>query len=152
MNLSPGSILGLKEKANATSTEHRPSIAILPFVNMGGDKGQTDYDERMLIPLRYRLNKIPRLEVANRIVSHYWYKKGFKSIEIGKKLGVENILEGSLQWAGNHLSVTARLIKVSDGSLLWSKSYDRDAGKWSAFEDEILKAIANKLQLRLPKK
>jgi adenylate cyclase len=146
MTLSPESILGLKEKAAATSTEPRPSIAILPFVNMSGDKGRAGYEERLLIPLRYRLNKIPRLEVANRIVTHYWHKKGIEPVEIGKKLGVENILEGSL----NHRSVTARLIKVSDGSLLWSKSYDCDVGKWPACEDEIMKAIADKLQLHLP--
>ena len=142
MILSPGSKIVPQRKDTATCKNPGSSIAILPFVVMSDDRGQTSYDERMLIPLRYRLNKIPRLEVANRIASLYWYEKGLKSIEIGIKLGVENILEGSVRRAGNRLSVTARLIKVSDGSLLWSESYDRDMSGLSSIQDNILKAIA----------
>ena len=69
MTQSQGSKLGLNEKATATDKEHLSSMALLPFVDMSGDKRRLGYGERLLISLRYRLNKIPKLEVANRIVS-----------------------------------------------------------------------------------
>ena len=143
MILSPGSKISPKVKAAATSGKPVHSIAILPFINRDGDKGRKSCEERMFLPVRYALTHIPGLEVAGRVSTDYWHGKGMEPVEIGKKLGVENILEGSVRREGNRLSVKARLINVSDGSLLWSESYDRDLSGLSSIQDDILKAIAD---------
>jgi adenylate cyclase len=147
MTLSPGSKLDIKKKANATSLQPKSSIALIPFVKMSGEKEGKGQDERLLIPIRYKLNKIAGLEIRGRTSTYYWYNKGIEPTEIGKKLGVENILEGSVRREENRLSITTQLVKVSDGSLIWSERYDRDWKELSSIQDEIYKAIITKLKL-----
>jgi TolB-like protein len=111
----------------------------------------TAFDHIVATKIIYPLNKIPGLKVANRVASFYWYNKGIKSTEIGKKLGVENILEFGIKSSGTRLSVAVKLIKVESGSILWSEHYSLDRSEFSAILNKILQVITKKLQLKLPR-
>jgi adenylate cyclase len=95
------------------------------------------------------LTKIEALSVAARTSSFAFKGKNENVTEIGRKLKVGNILEGSVRKAGNRLRVTAQLIKVADGYHLWSERYDRQLEDVFAVQDEIAEAIARELRVRL---
>ena len=91
----------------------------------------------------------PGLKVVGRTSSFSFRGKGVEIGEIGKKLNVEHVLEGSVRQAGNRLRVTAQLIKVADGFHLWSERYDREMTDIFAIQDEITHAIATALRMKL---
>jgi TolB-like protein/Tfp pilus assembly protein PilF len=135
--------------AAISDKEPQPSIAVLPFVNMSGDKEQEYFSDGLAEEIINALTKIPGLKVAGRTSSFYFRDKDVEFKEIGQKLDVEHILEGSVRKAGNRLRVTAQLINVSDGFHLWSERYDRDMTDIFAIQDEISQAIAEKLRVQI---
>jgi TolB-like protein len=136
-------------KVTVSSEEPQPSIAVLPFVNMSGDKEQEYFSDGLAEEVINALTKIAGLKVAGRTSSFYFRDKDFEFTEIGKRLKVEHILEGSVRKAGNRIRVTAQLIKVEDGFHLWSERYDRDLTDIFAIQDDIATAIVNALQVKL---
>ena len=92
---------------------------------------------------------MPGLKVAGRTSSFFFRGKDVEFGEIGRKLNVEHILEGSVRQAGNRVRVTAQLIKVADGFHLWSERYDREMTDIFAIQDEITHAIATALRMKL---
>lgn len=116
------------------------------------EKDLAGLDHLVAVKISYPLTKIPGLKVAGRLASFYWHNKGIQSTEIGEKLGVENILEFSVQNTESRRIVTAQLIKVSDSSKLWSERYDLETGEFSAILKETLQAISKKLQVNLTRK
>jgi serine/threonine protein kinase/Tfp pilus assembly protein PilF len=139
----------LRERETMDSDESQPSVAVLPFVNMSGDKEQEYFSDGLAEEIINALTKIPGLKVAGRTSSFYFRGKDVEFAEMGKKLNVENILEGSVRKAGSRIRVTAQLIKVSDGFHLWSERYDRDLTDVFAIQDEISEAIAGALKVKL---
>jgi TolB-like protein/Tfp pilus assembly protein PilF len=126
-----------------------PSIAVLPFADMSPQKDQEYFCDGMAEELIDGLAKLEGLKVASR-TSAFQYKEGGRDVrEIGRRLGVRTVLEGSVRKAGNRLRITAQLVNVADGYHLWSDKYDRDLEDIFAVQDEISLAIVKKLKVRL---
>jgi eukaryotic-like serine/threonine-protein kinase len=137
------------ELASKPSAEHEPSIAVLPFANMSADKDNEYFSDGLAEEIINVLANMPGLKVAGRTSSFYFRGKDVEFGEIGQKLNVEHILEGSVRKAGNRIRVTAQLIKVADGFHLWSERYDRELTDIFAIQDEITQAIATALRTKL---
>lgn len=129
--------------------EIRPSIAVLPFVNMSSDRENDFFGDGLAEEIINALANAPNIKVAARTSSFYFRSRDVEFAEIGRRLGVAHILEGSVRAAGKHLRVTAQLIKISDGFHLWSERYDREITDVFAIQDEITQSIASALRIRL---
>ena len=125
------------------------SIAVLPFVDMSADKDQEYFSDGLSEELLNLLSKIPELKVIGRTSSFSFKGKNEDLRIIGEKLGVANILEGSVQKEGNKIRVTAQLIRTADGFHLWSDKYDRDLQGIFKLQDEIANAVVKQLKLKL---
>jgi serine/threonine-protein kinase len=125
------------------------SIAVVPFVNMSSDKENEYFSDGITEELINALANIPGLRVASRTSVFALKGKGLDARQIGEKLNVKTLLEGSLRREGNALRVTAQLINVSDDVHLWSQSYDRELKGIFALEDEIARSIAQTLRRKL---
>jgi TolB-like protein len=123
------------------------SIAVLPFTNLSADPEQEYFCEGMAEELIGALAKIRGLAVAARTSS--FQLRGLDIAEIGERLNVQAVLEGSVRRMGNRLRISAQLINVADGYHLGADRYDRQADDVFAIQDEIAKAIADSLQVKL---
>jgi serine/threonine protein kinase/tetratricopeptide (TPR) repeat protein len=132
--------------------EGPPSIAVLPFVNMSADPEQDYFCDGLAEELINSLTKIKDIKVVARTSAFAFKGKTIDVREIGKKLNVEKVLEGSVRKSGNRLRITAQLINVADGFHLWSEKFDREMEDVFAIQDEISLAIVDNLKLRLLKK
>ena len=141
-DITPG---GIRRTGDSVESEDRPSIAVLPFVDMSPEQDQGYFCEGVAEEILNALTKIQQLSVAARS-SSFQYKAGAGDVrEIGKELGVKAILEGSVRKSDNHLRVTAQLVKASDGYHLWSKTFDAETKDVFAIQDEIATSIASAL-------
>jgi serine/threonine protein kinase/Tfp pilus assembly protein PilF len=126
-----------------------PSIAVLPFADMSAQKDQEYFCDGMAEELINALSHIKELRVVAR-TSAFAFKGALLDVrEIGRKLNVNTVLEGSIRKAGNRLRITAQLITVADGYHLWSEKYDRDMADIFAIQDEISAAIVDSLKVTL---
>ncbi len=125
------------------------SIAVLPFVDMSAGKDQEYFSDGLSEELLNLLAKIPELKVIGRTSSFSFKGKNEDLRSIAEKLGVAHILEGSVRKDGNKIRVTAQLIRATDGSHLWSETYDRDLEGIFKVQDEIAGAVVNQLKLKL---
>jgi TolB-like protein/class 3 adenylate cyclase/Flp pilus assembly protein TadD len=128
------------------------SIAVLPFENMSGDPEQEYFCDGMTEDIITALSQFESLKVIARTSSFMFKGKQEDMREIGKKLDVAHLLEGSVRKVGNQLRITAQLIKVADGSHIWSDTYDREMEDVSvifAIQDEISLAIVDNLKIKL---
>ena len=121
------------------------STAVLPFVNMSGDKGNEYFSDGMTETLLDRLAQVPQLKVAARTSSFSFKGTNTDVRKIGAQLGVASIVEGSVQQAGDTLRITAQLVRAIDGSHLWSMHYDRQAKDLFAIQDEIAGSVTTAL-------
>jgi TolB-like protein len=129
--------------------EAGPSVAVLPFVNMSGDKDNEYFSDGLTETLLHMLAQIPELRVAARTSSFAFKGKDTGIAEISEVLGVAHVLEGSVQKAGNRVRVTAQLIRADDGFHVWSQNYDRNLDDIFAIQDEIAKDVAGALDASL---
>jgi serine/threonine protein kinase/Tfp pilus assembly protein PilF len=129
--------------------EAKASVAVLPFVDMSAEKDQEYFCDGMAEELINALAKIEELQVASRTSAFQFRGKGQDINEIGERLRVKTVLEGSVRKAGDRLRVTAQLVNVRDGYQLWSEKYDRDIHDIFAIQDEISLAIVEKLKISL---
>ena len=148
----------LQDASRPTSTQHAmqkskvpPSIAVLPFRDMSPARDQEYFCEGIAEELINGLAQIPGLRITARTSAFQFKDRDLDVRRIGKELGVESVLEGSVRKAGNRLRVTAQLINVADGYHLWSEKYDRELEDIFAIQDEISLAIVEKLRGRLLK-
>ena len=125
------------------------SIAVLPFLNMSDDPENEYFCEGLSEELLNVLSQIDGLRVAARTSSFLFKEKGGDIREIGHKLKVNTVLEGSVRKAGNRLRITAQLINVSDGYHLWSKRYDKQMEDIFDIQDEISMSILDALKVKL---
>src|SRR2546430_2395661 len=125
------------------------SIAVLPFANLSADPEFDYLSDGISEDIINALAQLPGLRVAARTSSFAFRGRAVELAEVGAKLKVATVLEGSVRRAGNRLRVTAQLVKVSDGYHLWSERYDREMTDIFAIQDEIAKAIAARLQVTL---
>jgi TolB-like protein/DNA-binding winged helix-turn-helix (wHTH) protein/Tfp pilus assembly protein PilF len=134
--------------ANAPSLNDT-SIAVLPFADMSPAKDQEYFSDGLAEQLINDLTKVSGLKVIGRSSSFQFRGKNEGMRDVGRKLGVANILEGSVRREGNRLRITAELIKADDGFQLWSQTYDREIKDIFAVQDEIALATTEALQLKL---
>ncbi|MGI9044915.1 MAG: protein kinase domain-containing protein [Gemmatimonadaceae bacterium] len=125
------------------------SVAVLPFANMSADAENEYFTDGMAEELINALSKIQALRVASRTSSFAFKGKNEDISEIGRKLKVSTVLEGSVRKMGNRLRIAAQLLNVADGYQLWSERFDRDVEDVFAIQDEISQAIFNALRVIL---
>ena len=124
------------------------SIAVLPFKNLSGDPANEYLGDGLSEELLNVLAQIPGLRVAARSSSFQFKGKTTDIREIGSKLGVTSVLDGSVRKTGDKLRVTAQLIDAKSGYQIWTETFDRTAGDMLAVQDEITTAIGQSLQVR----
>jgi len=127
----------------------KPSIAVLPFENMSGDPEQQYFSDGMAEDLITDLSKISGLFVVARNSSFSFKGQAVEAKEIGEKLGVKNILEGSVRKMGAKLRVNAQLIDAASGGHLWAERYDGDMADIFDFQDSIRDEIISALEVKL---
>jgi TolB-like protein/class 3 adenylate cyclase/Flp pilus assembly protein TadD len=125
------------------------SIAVLPFVNMSNDPEQEYFSDGMSEEILNSLAHLKDLEVAGRTSSFYFKGKNLDIREIGEKLNVRTVMEGSVRKQGNKLRITVQLINVENGFHFWSEKYDREIDDVFAIQDEIAMKITEKLKVTL---
>jgi TolB-like protein len=132
--------------ASAAAAERPPSIAVMPFADMSPERDQEYFCDGMSEEIINALTQIEGLRVIARTSAFAFKGKDEDIREIGRKLDVGTLLEGSVRKAGNRLRITAQLVAVSDGSHVWSERYDRDLDDVFAVQDEIAAAIVERLR------
>src|SRR5215475_4774556 len=125
------------------------SIAVLPFQNLSSDPDNAYFADGIQEEVLTRLSKIEDLKVISRTSTQGYQSESGNLAEIAKQLGVANILEGSVQKAGNQVRVNVHLVNVQTGSQLWAETYDRKLSDIFSVETEIAKGIAESLQAKL---
>jgi TolB-like protein/Tfp pilus assembly protein PilF len=130
-------------------TPWQNSLAILPFVNMSADQQQDYFCDGLTEELITKLSQIPELKVAARTSAFVFKGKNIDIREVGQRLQVENVLEGSVRKNGTRIRISAQLIKAADGYHLWSETYDRELEDIFAVQDEISRSVAGALQVTL---
>src|SRR5438445_523052 len=132
-----------------TSSPPEKSIAVLPFLDLSETKDQEYFCDGMSEEILEALAKVEGLRVVSRTSSFSFKAKTTDVSDIGKKLNVENVLEGSLRREGNRVRITADLINVRSGFHLWTETYDRELQGVFALQDEITRAIVDALKIKL---
>ncbi len=125
------------------------SIAVLPFVNMSGDKEQDYFSDGLSEELLNSLARINELQVAARTSSFYFKGEHADLATIAHKLNVASVLEGSVRRSGHTIRVTAQLNNAVTGYHLWSQTYDRDLGDVLKLQTDIANAVASALRVTL---
>jgi TolB-like protein len=136
----------------ATSAAAAPSIAVLPFLNLSADPDNEYFCDGLAEELLGALTKIRRLFVVARASAFSFKGKDLDAREIGRRLNVNTILEGSVKKAGDQLRVSVRLINADSGFQLWSERFDRRMTDLFALQDEITLAIIAQLKVELLEK
>ena len=122
----------------------KPSIAVLPFVNMSEDKGQEFFSDGLTEEIITALSKTTELFVIARNSSFFYKGKSVNVLQVSRELGVKYVLEGSVRRSGNRVRITAQLIDAMRGNHLWAERYDRELKEIFAIQDEVtIKIIAS---------
>jgi TolB-like protein len=125
------------------------SVAVLPFLNLSSDKDQEFFSDGITEEITSALAKVQGLTVIGR-TSAFQFKGENKDMRaIGRALGADNLIEGSVRKDGNEVRVTAQLIKADDGTHIWTESYDRDLKHILAVQEDIAREIAGALKVSL---
>jgi TolB-like protein/Tfp pilus assembly protein PilF len=131
------------------STPSDASIAVLPFLDLSPSKDQEYFSDGLSEELIHDLARLPGLKVVARASAFQFKGKNEDLREVGRKLGVSNILEGSVRRDGAHVRITTELVKATDGFQLWSQSYDLEINDIFAVQDEIASSVTAALQIKL---
>ena len=140
---------GLTGSPSGGKTTGGKSIAVLPFANMSADPENEYFSDGITEEIINALTQLDDLHVAARTSSFLFREKGTDIAEVGAKLNVATVLEGSVRKSGNRVRITAQLINVADGYHLWSERYDREMDDVFAIQDEIASTIADRLKVTL---
>ncbi len=127
----------------------KPSIAVLPFLNLSGEPNQDFFCDGLTESLIMALSKVPQLFVIARESTFRYKGQGVKSKQVSEELGVQYVLEGSVQKAGERVRITAQLTDALTGHPLWSERYDRSLKDIFDLQDEITMKILTELRVKL---
>jgi len=127
----------------------QPSIAVLPFQNMGGDSAEDWYSDGLTETLITDLSKLRHLFVIARNSSFTYKGKAVDARQVGRELGVRYLLEGSVQRAAERVRINAQLIEAETGRHLWAERYDRSHADIFAIQDDITDKILIELRVKL---
>jgi TolB-like protein len=132
----------------STKAPDQKSVAVLPFVNLSDDKGSEYFSDGVSEELLTVLQKIPGLHVAARTSAFSFKGKNATAQEIGQKLGVAHLVEGSVRKSGDAVRIAARLTRADTGEELWSENYTRDLKDVFAVQTELAQTIVEQLRGR----
>jgi len=143
---TPAEVTSVETKTAPTDkvqppVSEKPSIAVLPFVNMSGDPEQEYFSDGMTEEIIARLSMHPMLSVIARNSTFFYKGKQIKIQQIAQELRARYVVEGSVRKADNMVRITAQLIDAITGSHLWAKTYDRELKDIFALQDEIAHQI-----------
>ncbi len=127
----------------------KPSIAVLPFVNMSEDSTREYFADGLTEEIITNLSNVPKVFVIARNSTFTYKGKPTKVQQVAEDLGVQYVLEGSVRWVGNRIRITAQLTDALTGHHLWSERYDQNLRDLLAIQEEITKKIIASLQVRL---
>jgi len=127
----------------------KPSIAVLPFLNLSGEPNQDFFCDGLSESLITALSKVPQLFVIARDSTFRYKGQGVKTKQVSEELGVQYVLEGSVQRAGERVRVTAQLIDALTGQHLWSERYDRSVKDIFDLQDELIMKILTELRVKI---
>jgi eukaryotic-like serine/threonine-protein kinase len=147
--ISRASTTGAHRTAKDAASVGPAAIGVLPFKNMSADPENEYFSDGMTEEIINALGKLPGIHVASRTSSFAFKGKDVDVRQIGEKLGVTTVLDGSVRKVGNRIRLTAQLIDVASGYHLWNETYDRQLEDVFAVQDEISHAIVDALKLRL---
>ncbi len=133
----------------ALALPDKPSIAVLPFVNMSGDHEQEYFSDGITDDLTTALSRIPDLFVIARTSAFTYKGKAVKVQNISRQLGVKYVLEGSVRKADNQVRITAQLVDATTGDHIWGEYYDRPLRDIFSLQDEIVRRIVTTLNLQV---
>ena len=132
------------------SADPQPSVAVIPFINLGTDASDEYLADGIAEGLATALGKLDGVRVASRTLGYrYRRRRDLDAREVGRELGVTHVLHGSVQRVGGRLRLTAQLTNTSDNYEVWSNNYDRRADDAFAVQDEITRLVAMALPRRL---
>jgi TolB-like protein len=134
----------------ALTLPDKPSIAVLPFTNMSGDREQEYFSDGITDDLITDLSRLPGLFVIARDSTFTYKGKPTKLQDISKELGVKYVLEGGVRKAADQVRITVQLADATTGTELWAERYDRRLRNVFALQDEIVRRIVTTLNLQLP--
>ncbi|MDH3665699.1 MAG: adenylate/guanylate cyclase domain-containing protein [Paracoccaceae bacterium] len=127
----------------------KPSVAVLPFANLSGDREQDYFADGITEEIITTLSKVSGLFVIARNSTLVYKDRAVDIRQVGREQGVQYVLEGSVRSAGQRLRVTAQLIEASTGRHLWAQRYDHEARDILALQDDVTKEIVSALQVEL---
>jgi serine/threonine-protein kinase len=135
--------------ARAGQPQHPTSLAVLPFVNLGAPGEQDYFGDSLTDELIHSLSRLPGLRLIARSSAFQFKNRPEDARTIGARLNVQQVLEGSVRLAGRRLRITAQLIEVAQGWLLWSEKYECPWASVFAVQDEITASITDALRIHL---
>ena len=135
------------EKVNILPDAPSKSIAVLPFRNMSNDSEQQYFSDGISEEILNALSQLKDLKISGRSSSFQFREEQVDLKEVGEKLGVTTVLEGSVRKMGNRVRIIAQLTNIEDGFQIWSDRYDRELEDVFAIQDEIAQAIVKNLEL-----
>jgi TolB-like protein/Tfp pilus assembly protein PilF len=147
--IATGSVFLLRRPTRLPSAVVEKSIAVMPFENLSRDPDNAYFADGIQQEILTRLAKIADLKVISHASTQRYQSHPGNLLDIATQLGVANILEGSVQKAGNQVRVNVHLVNVRTGSQLWAETYDRNLSDIFAVESDIAKGIAESLQATL---
>ena len=139
----------LQTGGQPSRADAKPSIAVLPFVDMSPDGDHEYFCDGIAEEITSALTKLEVLRVVARTSAFSFKGKNVGIPDIGRRLGVETLLEGSVRKAGNRLRIAVQLTNAEDGFDLWSEQYDREFEDIFAIQDEIRLAIVDQMKVTL---
>jgi adenylate cyclase len=137
------------EETTLPTLPDKPSIAVLPFVNLSQDPEQEYFSDGMTEDLITDLSKLAGLFVISRNSVFVYKGKAIKSEDVSRELGVRYVLEGSVRKAGNRVRITAQLIDATSDYHLWAERYDRELQDIFELQDEVTQKIVSALAVKL---
>src|SRR5213079_121605 len=140
---------GTKNQKAAQHEQEKPAIAVLPFNNMSGDPEQEYFSDGITEDIITDLSKVSGLSVVVRHTAFTYKNRPVNVQEVGRELGVDYVLEGSVRKAGARVRVTGQLINSKNGNHVWADRFDRELTDIFAIQDEITHAIVEQLKVKL---
>ena len=127
----------------------KPSIAVLPFANVGSDPEQEYFSDGITEEIITALSKTPKMFVIARNSTFTYKGKAVKVNQVAEELGVQYVVEGSVRKAEDRVRITAQLVDALTGHHIWAEKYDREVKDIFSVQDEITKRIVTALQVEL---
>ena len=149
LSIQDSGLITQKAQPPSLSLPDKPSIVVLPFVNLSGDSGQDYFSDGITDVLTSDLSRISSLFVIARTTASSYRDKPVNVQEVGRELGVRYVLEGSVQKTAEHVRIIAQLIDTTTGGHLWAERYDRPLQDIFTLQDETVQKIVLALKVKL---